>query len=57
MKEMLAMEFQRDRSAGYLANHMARLFAARLAEALAPLGLAPAQFMTQLTTQLTTLLQ
>lgn len=42
------MEFQREKSAGYLANHMARLFAAHLAEALAPLGLAPAQFMTLL---------
>ena len=42
------MEFQRDQSAGFLANHMARLFAAHLAEVLAPLGLAPAQFMTLL---------
>ena len=36
----------RNRSAGFLANHMARLFAQALAEALQPLGLAPAQFMT-----------
>lgn len=36
------------RSAGYLANHMARLFARALAEAIAPLGLAPAQFMVLL---------
>jgi len=33
-------------SAGFLANQMARLFAQALAEALAPLDLAPAQFMT-----------
>jgi DNA-binding MarR family transcriptional regulator len=32
-------------SAGYLANHVARLFARELAEAVRPLGLAPAQFM------------
>lgn len=36
------------RSAGYLANHMARLFAQGLAEAIRPLGLAPAQFMVLL---------
>jgi DNA-binding MarR family transcriptional regulator len=36
------------RSAGYLANHVARLFARELAEAVRPLGLAPAQFMTLL---------
>jgi DNA-binding MarR family transcriptional regulator len=35
-------------SAGYLVNHMARLFATALADALQPLGLAPAQFMTLL---------
>lgn len=35
-------------SAGYLANHMARLFAQELAEAIRPLGLAPAQFMVLL---------
>lgn len=40
--------FDRLRSAGYLTNHLARLFAHRLAEALAPLELAPAQFMTLL---------
>ncbi|MEZ5840408.1 MAG: MarR family transcriptional regulator [Hyphomicrobiales bacterium] len=42
------MEFDKHHSAGYLANHMARLFAQRLAEAIRPLGLAPAQFMTLL---------
>lgn len=42
------MAFERDRSAGYLANHLARLFAHRLQERIAPLGLAPAQFMTLL---------
>ncbi|ADZ71829.1 MarR family winged helix-turn-helix transcriptional regulator [Polymorphum gilvum] len=35
-------------SAGYLANHMARLFFNALAERIKPLGLAPAQFMTLL---------
>lgn len=38
----------RDRSAGYLANHMARSFARALAEAIRPIGLAPAQFMVLL---------
>jgi len=42
------MEFSKDRSAGYLANHMARLFERGLARRLAPLGLAPAQFMALL---------
>lgn len=42
------MVFDKHGSAGYLANHMARLFAHRLAEAIRPLGLAPAQFMTLL---------
>jgi DNA-binding MarR family transcriptional regulator len=36
------------RSAGYLANHMARSFARALADAIRPLGLAPAQFMVLL---------
>ena len=40
--------FDRTRSAGYLANHLARLFAQRLHERISPLGLAPAQFMTLL---------
>lgn len=38
------MAFDRKKSAGYLANHMARLFAQRLHERIRPLGLAPAQF-------------
>ena len=42
------MEFEKTRSAGYLANHMARLFANRLAAEIDVLGLAPAQFMTLL---------
>lgn len=42
------MEFKKDESAGYLANHMARLFAIALHEKIRPLGLAPAQFMTLL---------
>lgn len=42
------MTFERTRSAGYVANHMARLFALRLHERIKPLGLAPAQFMTLL---------
>jgi DNA-binding MarR family transcriptional regulator len=35
-------------SAGHLANWAARLFAAALADALRPMGVAPAQFMTLL---------
>ena len=35
-------------SAGYLANHMARLFEKGLYRRIEPLGLAPAQFMTLL---------
>ena len=42
------MSFEKNRSAGYLANHMARLFALGLAARIKPLGLAPAQFMTLL---------
>ncbi|MEX0316943.1 MAG: MarR family winged helix-turn-helix transcriptional regulator [Ruegeria sp.] len=40
-------DFQ-ENSAGYLANHMARLFAAGLQKRIQPLGLAPAQFMVLL---------
>lgn len=42
------MAFSKERSAGYLTNHAARLFAAGLARRMAPLGLAPAQFMVLL---------
>ncbi|MBX3582021.1 MAG: MarR family transcriptional regulator [Rhizobiaceae bacterium] len=42
------MKFDKDRSAGFLANHMARLFAKGLQHNIKPLGLAPAQFMTLL---------
>lgn len=42
------MAFDKLKSAGYLANHMARLFAIGLHERIKPLGLAPAQFMTLL---------
>ena len=42
------MAFNRNESAGYLANQMARLFAQGLHERIRPLGLAPAQFMTLL---------
>lgn len=42
------MEFKKAKSAGYLANHMARLFAQGLHERIKSLGLAPAQFMTLL---------
>ncbi len=42
------MGFEKTRSAGYLANHLARLFAQHLAAGIAPLGLAPAQFMALL---------
>jgi len=39
------MSFNKDESAGFLANHMARLYAHGLHERIRPLGLAPAQFM------------
>jgi len=42
------MKFDKQASAGYLANHMARLFANGLQQRIKPLGLAPAQFMTLL---------
>jgi DNA-binding MarR family transcriptional regulator len=42
------MAFDKTRSAGFLANHMARLFAKGLQQNIKPLGLAPAQFMTLL---------
>lgn len=41
---MPSSSFEKRESAGYLANHMARLFAAALSRGIAPLGLAPAQF-------------
>jgi len=42
------MAFDKTRSAGFLTNHLARLFAHHLHTRIAPLGLAPAQFMTLL---------
>ncbi|MBV1866164.1 MAG: MarR family transcriptional regulator [Rhodobacteraceae bacterium] len=42
------MTFEKTKSAGFLANHMARLFASELLAVLKPLGIAPAQFMTLL---------
>ncbi|MEM8756112.1 MAG: MarR family transcriptional regulator [Pseudomonadota bacterium] len=42
------MAFAKSKSAGYVANHMARLFAIGLQRRIKPLGLAPAQFMTLL---------
>lgn len=42
------MQFEKNRSAGFLVNHLARLFANRLQARIAPLGLAPAQFMALL---------
>ena len=42
------MSFTKSTSAGYLANHMARLFASGLQKRIQPLGLAPAQFMVLL---------
>lgn len=38
------MPFDKDRSAGYVVNHMARLFAAALTERIQPLGLTTGQF-------------
>lgn len=43
-----AMAFEKANSAGYLANHMARLFAQRLSARIRPVGLAPAQFLVLL---------
>ncbi|MGO4834414.1 MarR family winged helix-turn-helix transcriptional regulator [Rhizobiaceae sp. 2RAB30] len=42
------MAFEKNESAGYLANHMARLFAIGLQERIKPLDLAPGQFMVLL---------
>ncbi len=42
------MRFDKTKSAGFLANHMARLFAIGLHQRIAPLGIAPAQFMALL---------
>lgn len=41
---MQGMAFEKNSSAGYLANHMARLFAAGLLRRIKPLGLATGQF-------------
>ncbi|WP_371932840.1 MarR family winged helix-turn-helix transcriptional regulator [Roseibium sp. MMSF_3544] len=41
---MQGMTFKKDSSAGYLANHMARLFAAGLHRRIRPLGLSPGVF-------------
>jgi DNA-binding MarR family transcriptional regulator len=38
------MAFDRNRSAGYLINRLARIFARALAERIKPLGLVPGQF-------------
>ncbi len=38
------MSFERENSAGYLANHMARLFAKALQNRIAPLGIVTGQF-------------
>ena len=39
------MKFDKMKSAGYLSNHMARLFAQNLQQEISSLNLAPAQFM------------
>lgn len=38
------MDFEKNQSAGYVVNHMARLFAAALTERIRPLGLTTGQF-------------
>jgi DNA-binding MarR family transcriptional regulator len=38
------MKFEKQNSAGYLANHMARLFAQGLHDRIKPLGIVPGQF-------------
>jgi DNA-binding MarR family transcriptional regulator len=40
----LGMAFEKENSAGYLVNHMARLFAKGLQEQIAPLGIVIGQF-------------
>ncbi len=40
--------FNKDESAGYLINHLARIFFQALMREIAPLGLAPGQFMVLL---------
>jgi DNA-binding MarR family transcriptional regulator len=40
-----AWRFDKSRSAGYLINHLARIFFHGLAERIRPIGLAPGQFM------------
>jgi DNA-binding MarR family transcriptional regulator len=45
---MSARAFDRNESAGYLINHLARIFANALAERIRPIGLAPGQFMVLL---------
>ncbi|MGF1562105.1 MAG: MarR family winged helix-turn-helix transcriptional regulator [Geminicoccaceae bacterium] len=42
------MTFEKTASMGFVTNHLARLFAHHLHGEIAPLGLAPAQFMTLL---------
>ena len=42
------MPFDKNTSMGFVTNRLARLFAQRLSARIAPLGLAPAQFMTLL---------
>lgn len=39
------MAFEKSRSAGYLINHLARIFAQALAREIRPMGLVPGQFM------------
>jgi DNA-binding MarR family transcriptional regulator len=42
------VSFEKNESAGYLINHLARIFAQALAREIKPLGLAPGQFMVLL---------
>lgn len=42
------MAFDKNQSAGYLINHLARIFFQSLAREIGPLGLAPGQFMVLL---------
>ena len=42
------MAFDKNESAGYLINHLARIFAQALAREIGPIGLAPGQFMVLL---------
>lgn len=44
IKKRIEVQFERSESAGYLLNHIARLFHEELRKQIAPLGIVPGQF-------------